>query len=158
MLAVDVPAEVREHEVEINLGDRRYRVRGMARNMSFEQLRINLLVAQGECFHVDNLDLYSARQRGVYVRQAATELGVKPDVVKREVGKVLLKLEQLQEVLASHSLAPVGLAEGAAELVLEQAVDPAQHVDAAGVVEHGDGPEGLGGDGAAGRLRTIVTR
>ena len=33
--------------------------------------------ARGERFHVDSLDLYSARQRGVFVRQASTELQLK---------------------------------------------------------------------------------
>ena len=42
----------------ITLGDRRWRVRGLARNMSFEQLRVNVLVsaAGAEVFHVDTFD------------------------------------------------------------------------------------------------------
>ena len=36
---VDVPAEINEQEVVIRLCDRRWRVRGLARNMSFEQLK-----------------------------------------------------------------------------------------------------------------------
>ena len=46
---------------------------------------------------MDTFDLYSARQRGVFVKQAATELGVQAEVVKRDLGQVLLKLEELQE-------------------------------------------------------------
>jgi hypothetical protein len=103
---VDVPADVREHEVVIELGERRFRVRGLARNLSFEQLRVNLLVASGERFHVDSLDLYSARQRGAFLKQAAEELQVKQDVLKRELGKVLLKLEQLQEEQIKRALEP----------------------------------------------------
>ena len=60
----------------IHEGDRRYRVRGLAKNMSYELLRINLLVSgkntRGEsAFHVDTFDLYSARQRTVFLKQAA---------------------------------------------------------------------------------------
>jgi len=103
---VDVEAEVAEHEVIIQLDDRRWRVRGLARNLSFEQLKVNLLIARGERFHVDSLDLYSARQRGVFVRQASTELQLKEEVVKRDLGKVLLKLEVLQEEEIRKRLEP----------------------------------------------------
>jgi DNA primase len=104
--AADVSAEVREHEVVIELGERRFRVRGLARNLSFEQLRINLLVASGDHFHVDSLDLYSARQRGAFLKQASEELQVKQETLKRDLGKVLLKLEQLQEEQIRKALEP----------------------------------------------------
>ena len=104
--ALEVPAEVREHEVLIDLADRHWRVRGLARNLSFEQLRINLLVSHGDHFHVDSLDLYSARQRGVFLKQASEELQVKQELLKRDLGKVLLKLEQLQEEQIRRALEP----------------------------------------------------
>ena len=34
----------------ITLGDRRYRVRGLEKNLSYEQLRLNILSARGEAF------------------------------------------------------------------------------------------------------------
>ncbi len=127
-LACDVPAEVREHEIEINLNGRRYRVRGMARNMSLEQLRINLMVTAGERFHVDNLNLYSARQRGIFLKQASEELQVKQEALKRDVGKVLLKLEQLQEEQIRKTLeakdAPVVLNDTERTEALELLKDP----------------------------------
>ncbi|MCP4042976.1 MAG: hypothetical protein GY731_13630, partial [Gammaproteobacteria bacterium] len=39
-----VPAEVTKREATIHLGDRRYRIRGLQKNLSFEQLKVNLLV------------------------------------------------------------------------------------------------------------------
>ena len=39
----------------------------------------------------------SAKQRTAYIRQATTELGSKEDVIKKDLGSVLLKLEELQE-------------------------------------------------------------
>jgi hypothetical protein len=95
--APEVPCEVTAEEVRFRFGDRRYRVRGLARNTSYDALKVNLLAACGERFHVDTLDVYAARQRGIYVKQAASELGVEEDVVKADVGRVLLKLEQLQD-------------------------------------------------------------
>ena len=95
--AIDVPVEIHGEEILIRQGDRRYRIRGLAKNMSHELLRVNVLVSTGELFHVDTIDLYAARQRGLFVKQAAEELRLKEDVVKRDLGRVLLKLEELQD-------------------------------------------------------------
>ena len=99
---IDVPVEMRGEDIFITQGDRRYRVRGLAKNMSYELLKVNVLVSgktpRGEsAFHVDTLDLYSARQRSVFIKQAAEELGVKEEVIRRDLGRVLLKLEELQD-------------------------------------------------------------
>ena len=44
--AIEVPAEVKGDEITISQGDRRYRVRGLAKNMSYELLKVNVLVTQ----------------------------------------------------------------------------------------------------------------
>jgi DNA primase len=108
---LDMPVEVRGEDIFLVQGDRRYRVRGLAKNMSYELLRVNVLVSgttpRGEqAFHVDTLDLYSARQRGVFVKQAAEELGVKEAVIRRDLGRALLKLEELQDEQIKQALAP----------------------------------------------------
>ncbi len=101
-----VKAEISGHEVIIVLGDRRWRIRGLARNLSYEHMKINLLAACGEHFHVDALDLYSARQRGLFLKQAAEELQVKSEILKKDLGKVLLKLEELQDQQIKKQLEP----------------------------------------------------
>jgi len=104
----DVPVEVKEHEVHVTVGDRRYRVRGLERNLSYEVLKVNLFAARerSEGFHVDTLDLYQARQRTAYVKQAATELALEERVIQRDLGKVLLALEELQETRITEALEP----------------------------------------------------
>jgi len=111
----ETPVDVSDNEVVIRLGDRRYRVRGLAKNMSYDQMRINILVSrdgdqsQGGVragFHVDTLDLYTARHRTAFTRQAAEELGVKDDVIHKDLGRVLLRLEQLQEARITKALTP----------------------------------------------------
>ena len=104
--ASDVEARVTGEEIVIVLGDRRYRVRGLPKNMSGEQLKVNLLVSRGDAFHVDTLDLYAARARSGYVTQAAVELRLKEDVLKHDLARVLLKLEALQEAHIQKALAP----------------------------------------------------
>ena len=45
---------------------------------------------------MDKLDLYSSKQRQVFINQASVELGVKDEVLKKDLGKVLLTLEEQQ--------------------------------------------------------------
>lgn len=95
--AAETAAEIKDDEVVFTFAERRYRVRGLPKNLSPETLKINLLVSSGEAFHVDTLDLYSAKGRAHYLQQAAKELGVRDDVVKHDLGRILLKLEALQD-------------------------------------------------------------
>jgi hypothetical protein len=56
-------------------------VRGLAKNLAVDVLKVNLMVASGEAFHVDTLDLYNAKQRGHYMAQAAAETGLAEPLV-----------------------------------------------------------------------------
>jgi DNA primase catalytic core len=108
---IDMPVEMRGDDIFLAQGDRRYRVRGLNKNMSYELLKVNVLVSgttpRGEsAFHVDTLDLYSARQRSVFTKQASEELGLKEDVLRRDLGRVLLKLEEMQDEQIKQALAP----------------------------------------------------
>jgi DNA primase len=102
----EATAEVKEAEVVLTFADRRYRVRGLARNMSHELLKVNMLASRGERFHVDTFDLYAAKARASFISQAAVELLIGEEIVKADVGRVLLKLEELQEAQIAKALAP----------------------------------------------------
>lgn len=91
-------------EVQVRLGRRRWRLRGLGRNSSFDVLKANVLVSTGEVFHVDTLDLYSARARGVFIAQAAAELSLEESVIKRDLGKVLLAAEAHVEAVIAKTL------------------------------------------------------
>lgn len=106
LVSDDIKTEIGDNEITLTLGERRYRVRGLQKNMSHEQLKLNLLVSGGEGFHVDTFDIYSARHRAAFIKQAASELSVHEDVLKRELGKVLLKLEMLQDQQIQDTLTP----------------------------------------------------
>ena len=108
---IDVPIEIKGDEILIAQGDRSYRVRGLGKNLSHELLKVNVRVSstnlRGESgLHVDTLDLYQARQRTAFIKQAAEELGVKEDVIRRDLGHVLLKLEELQDEQIKRALEP----------------------------------------------------
>ncbi len=101
-----VPVEVAERDVTLRLSERRYRVRGLAKNLAYDTLKVNLLVSLGERFYVDTLDLYAARARASYTTQAAVELGVSEDVIRADLGRVLLQLEALQDAAIKTTLTP----------------------------------------------------
>ncbi len=95
-LVASVDVQKNDNEIVITLGDRVYRVRGLANNNHHDQLKINLMVKREEQFHLDKLDLYSSKQRQVFINQAYVELGVNDEVIKKDLGKVLLALEEQQ--------------------------------------------------------------
>jgi DNA primase catalytic core len=98
MAAPETLAQVQGEEIVITLGDRRYRIRGLSKNLAFDVLmKVNVLVARGDAFHVDTLDLYSVRARTAFISQAAVELQVKDEVIRHDLGQVLRQLEALQE-------------------------------------------------------------
>ena len=96
-------------------GDRRSTgSRGWKKPLNPESMKVNLLVHRGAGdggshgdgrFHVDTLDLYSAKARAAFVKQAGIELGEAEDVLKHDLGRVLLKLEALQEAQIATALA-----------------------------------------------------
>jgi DNA primase catalytic core len=95
--AAATPADVVGDEVTVSFGDRRYRVRGLSKNPSPEALRVNVLLSRSEAMHVDSFDLYSARQRALFTKPASEELGIQEEIVKHDLSKLLLKLEELQD-------------------------------------------------------------
>ena len=100
------PVEIKNDEITIEQESRRYRIRGLAKNLSHELLKVNVLVSSGDSFHIDTLDLYSARQRAAFTKQASEELNVKEETLKRDLGRVLLKLEELQDEQIRKALDP----------------------------------------------------
>jgi DNA primase catalytic core len=111
-----------DREYVLSFGPRRYRVRGLEKNLSYESLKVNLLAAaplagldrpgdhaeesRPQAVHVDTLDLYQARARAAFVKSAAAELGQPEEIIKGDVGKVLLALEAEQEKLITAALEP----------------------------------------------------
>ena len=83
--------------VTLQISDREWRARGVENNASFDLLKVNLRLLHNERFHLDTLDLYQARQRQAFVKQAAEETGLEPELVQRDLAKVLLELEGVRD-------------------------------------------------------------
>ncbi len=104
--AVDIEAQVRDHDVVMTFGDRRYRIRGLEKNLAFDVLRVNVLASNARGMHVDTFDVYQAKARAIFVKQTHVELGVEEAVIARDLGQVLLKLEILQDEKIQVATAP----------------------------------------------------
>ena len=110
-----VEAEVEtksDDELQLTIGDRRWRVRGLSKVTSFDLLKVNVLVARLDMhgnttdFHIDTLDLYSHRARATFTKAAADEIGISEDIIKRDLGRVLLACEAQVEELIRKTLEP----------------------------------------------------
>ncbi len=99
-------SQATDDELRFEFGPRRWRVRGLAKNTSYEALKVNLLVAESDRFHVDSLDLYAARTRAAFLKEASLELSVKDDVLKTDLGKILLGLEERLDAAIRQALEP----------------------------------------------------
>jgi DNA primase catalytic core len=108
-----------ERQLLLAFGERRYRVRGLPTQLT-EALKVNVLVTlstasadpgssvpDGGALHVDTLDLYQAKQRQVFAKSAAGELRVEEHILQRDLGRLLLKLEQVIEERAKAAESPV---------------------------------------------------
>ena len=126
--AVDTPLQINGDEIVMLCGDRRYRVRGLAKNLSFDALKVNVMASREDGFHVDTIEMYAARQRQLFIKQTAEELNVKEDVIKRDFGRLLLKLEELQDEAVRRNLEPknetVTLTDEEQQAALELLRDP----------------------------------
>jgi DNA primase len=127
-------AEITAEQIVLRYGERRYRVRGLARALGAESMKVNVMVSAGDALHVDTLDLYQAKAREVFVRQAASALLLDPAVIARDVSQVLLKLETLQSeairsaVTATPAAPALSAADEAAGLALLRDPDLVQRI------------------------------
>lgn len=98
----------RGEDLLLNLDGREYRVRGLLKNNAYDVLKVNLRLLHLERYHVDNVDLYQAGHRKRFIEEAAAETRLDPELVRRDLGKLLLKLEEVQEERLRAALEPAG--------------------------------------------------
>jgi DNA primase catalytic core len=88
---------------------REYRVGGLEKTLGSDALKITLRLKVGERFHLDSLDLAKDGERRRFIERGAEETGLHADLLKRDVGRLLLAVEQAQAELArpADAAAPV---------------------------------------------------
>jgi hypothetical protein len=84
--------------------EREYRVGGLEKTIGTDALKITLrlrVLGQGYAlFHLDQIDLCRDAERRRFMDRAAEETGLTVDLLKRDLGKLLLAVEQTQSELA----------------------------------------------------------
>ncbi len=109
--ARDVRIEVSGETVYVTMGERRYRIVDLGKNTAPGVLHVNVMVTststRGETrLHVDRFDLYGARPRSLFAKQAAKELGHKEESIERDLARLILELEDLQREWLEKTLTP----------------------------------------------------
>ena len=94
--SAQLPHQIHGDDLLLTLSEREWRIRGWQKPLNPETLKVNVRVSHGERFHVDTLDLYHARARAAFIKQAALELGAAVDTVKYDLGRVLRTVETVQ--------------------------------------------------------------
>ncbi len=82
------------------LDGREYRVGGLEKTLGTDGIRVLLRVKTGDRFHLDSLDLARDADRRRFVERAAEETGMSADLLRRDLGRLLLGVEQIQAELA----------------------------------------------------------
>jgi DNA primase len=78
----------------LDIEQRQYRVTGLEKTVGSDGLKIGLRVQTGERFHLDQVDLIRDAERRRFIERAAEALT--PDLLKRDMGRLLLAVEQAQ--------------------------------------------------------------
>lgn len=100
------PVEISDRELRLVLADRQYTVRGIEKNPSYDVLKVWLKAACGDRVHIDTIELYAAKQRSAWLRQAGIELGVSEDVLRSDLVTLLGVVEQRQDALIRAAVQP----------------------------------------------------
>jgi DNA primase len=90
----------------LKLGPRGYRVGGLEKNTGLDALKVSLRVRHEDNYHLDSFDLAQDGQRRRFIERAAEETRLEPDLIKRDLGKLLLLLEEEQAARLSAALKP----------------------------------------------------
>jgi len=91
---------------ELTVGDRRYRVGGLAKNGGLDSLKITLRIWHSERFHLDQLDLCKDVDRRRFCERAGHECRLDEELIKRDFGKLLLACERAQDARLRAEMAP----------------------------------------------------
>ena len=90
----------------LTLGPREYRIGGLDKNNSLDVLKVAVRLRVGEEFHLDSFDMAQDSQRRRFIERAAEETRLERELIKRDLGKLLLAMETTQQDRISAVLSP----------------------------------------------------
>jgi DNA primase len=84
-----------EDLILLDFGPRQYRIRGLiARNLG--TMKVNLKVQSGNDYHLDSLDLYSAKARSIFISQCRKIFSAGEGELSQELSRIIGDLEKIQ--------------------------------------------------------------
>ena len=86
------------------LGRRHYRIGGLEKNNSLEVMKVAVRLRHGEDFHLDSFDLLQDVHRRRFAERAAEETRLEKELIKCDMGKLLLALERVQEARLAQAV------------------------------------------------------
>jgi len=92
----DYDVHLAPDHVLITRGDRVYKIRGLDKNMSSLTLRVNIQASRRDMLHLDSIDLMRSAARTAFIKATALELHCQEETVKKDLGLVLLHLDDLR--------------------------------------------------------------
>lgn len=128
-----VPAVAIAHdELQIEIDHRRWRVRHIPSGPTPGSLKVNVMVQCADRFHLDVVDLYSARSRNGFCEAAASELRTEREQLRREIGTVLLAIEEAQAAAAAPEKDAVSVPTGERRAAAEELLSDPQLIGRVG--------------------------
>ena len=94
--APDYELHLAPDHVLVRRGDRDYKIRGLDKNMSSLTLRVNIQAARRDMLHLDSIDLMRSAARAAFIKATALELHCQEETIKKDLGLVLLYLDDLR--------------------------------------------------------------
>lgn len=94
--APDYELHLAPDHVLVRRGDRDYKIRGLDKNMSSLTLRVNIQAARRDMLHLDSIDLMRSAARAAFIKATALELHCQEETIKKDLGLVLLHLDDLR--------------------------------------------------------------
>ena len=135
---VPLPALERVGEYHfLRLGPREYRVGGLDKNNGLDVLKVAVRLKHGEDYHLDAFDLARDGERRRFIERAAEETRLEKELVKRDLGKLLLAVEAAQQERLAAVLNPE-------PRTLTPALSPAEQAEALAFLRAPDLVEKIG--------------
>lgn len=94
--APDYELHLAPDHVLVRRGDHDYKIRGLDKNMSSLTLRVNIQAARRDMLHLDSIDLMRSAARAAFIKATALELHCQEETIKKDLGLVLLHLDDLR--------------------------------------------------------------
>jgi len=115
----------------LRLEGREYRLTGLEKTLGTDAVKIGLRLKAGERFHLDQVDLMRDAERRRFIERAAEETLLPADLIKRDLGRLLMAVEETQGKL----LQPVAVASPAEALSVEDREEALQWLRAPRLIE-----------------------